>query len=72
MNGVVKITIARDADNQTSRIDVATENISSGIEMIMAALGLVQTIAYKLGVPPQAITDHMTDFFEEKTDEEGS
>ena len=72
MNGVVKITIARDADNQTSRVDVTTENISSGTEMIMAAMGVVQAIAYKLGVPPQAITDHMTDFFEEKTDEEGS
>ncbi len=72
MNGVVKITITRDRDHQTSQIDVATENISSGLEMIMAALGLAQAIAYKLGVPPQAITDHMTDFFEEKTDEEGS
>ncbi len=38
----------------------------------MAALGLAQAIAHKLGVPPQAITDHMTDFFEEGTDEEGS
>lgn len=72
MNGVVKITIARDADNQTSQVDVTTENISSETEMIMVTLGLVQAIAYKLGVPPQAITDHMTDFFEEKTDEEGS
>lgn len=72
MDGVVKITIARDADNQTSQVDVTTENVSSGMEMIMATLGLVHAIAYKLGVPPQAITDHMTDFFEEKTDEEGS
>lgn len=72
MNGVVKITIARDGDHQTSQIDVATENVSSGLEMVMAALGLVSAIAHKLGVPPQAITDHMTDFFEEGTDEEGS
>lgn len=72
MNGVVTITIVRDEENQTSQIDVTTEHISSGTEMIMAAIGLVQAMAHKLGVPPQAITDHMTDFFEEETDEEGS
>lgn len=72
MNGVVKITIARDEDNQTSQIDVTTENVSSGLEMIMAALGLVSAIAHRLGASPQAITDHMTDFFEERADEEGS
>lgn len=71
MNGVVKITIVRDEENQTSQIDVTTEHISSGMEMMMAAIGLVQAMAHKLNVPPQAITDHMTDFFEEETDEEG-